>query len=379
MVAAEAIRCDLLFASYNQRRRVAILFPGKGAVVPQDLKTLSNYKLAKYGHFEELLRRVAAGENLNLACVFDRAVTDFRTVKRNPGHHKILQWCIDQGLDFNARAGWLNESVVCLAAGYGNNEIIESMTRKGLPDNPFARASVADVEFLQNYASYQELADLKDENGFNLLFYCAESGLGRRDERMKTRLTKVCKLLLDQGVSTSQEVKNELQIFPAFLCASRGGNVEVMRQLLDHGGLTPQRFRQALEHSLEPHQRSGEPFYQIAELILQYGFKINEVIPGQSRTLLHGSANRGTLKAVRWLLQQGADPNVLDKNGRTPLHVSAERNSFTSVIKLLIEAGSELNASDASGKTPLDYAREKKRTKVAEYLVSIGGRGSRTV
>src|SRR4051794_41946787 len=56
----------------------------------------------------------AAIENPNLAYIFDRAVTDFRTVKRKPGHLRILQWCIDRGLDFDARAGWMNQSVVCL-------------------------------------------------------------------------------------------------------------------------------------------------------------------------------------------------------------------------------------------------------------------------
>ena len=121
--------------------------------MPQDPKTLSIDKLAKYGHFEELGRRAASIEGLNLAYIFDRAVTDFRTVKRNPGHQKILQWCIDHGLDFDARAGWMNQSVVCLAAASGNNEIIESMMRQGLPDNPYARASVGDVEFLQGHAS----------------------------------------------------------------------------------------------------------------------------------------------------------------------------------------------------------------------------------
>jgi hypothetical protein len=31
---------------------------------------------------------------------------------------------------------------------------------------------------------------------------------------------------------------------------------------------------------------------------------------------------------------------------------------------------------DASGKTPLDYAQKKKRAKVVECLVSVGGRTS---
>jgi ankyrin repeat protein len=345
--------------------------PLEAVAVPQDPKTLSIGKLAKYGHFEELRRRAASVEDLDLAQVFDRAVTDFRTVRRNAGHRAILQWCIDQGLAFNARAGWLNQSIVCLAARYGNNEIIAAMLRRGLPENPFCRAAVGDVEFLERYASRHELSEVGDENGFNLLFACADSGLGRRDRETKRRLAEVCRLLLDHGVSPSHEVTIALPIFPAFLCASSGGNEAVMRLLLDHGGLTAGSFHQTLGHALGPHQRSGEPFYHIAELILQYGFDINARWGG--RTMLHGAANRGAVKAVRWLLQHGADPNALDEAGRTPLHVSAQRNTSPSVIKLLIEAGSELNARDVSGRLPLDYARENTRAKVVAYLVSIGG------
>ena len=346
--------------------------------MPRDLTRLSIKELAKYGHFEELCQRSTDGAEVDLAEIFERAVTDFRTVKRTSGHQKTLRWCIDQGLNFDSRAGWLNESVVCLAAAFGNNDIIASMAMKGIPENPFVRASVGDVEFLARYGARHELQNLKDENGFNLLFYCAQSGLGQRDLNTRVRVVEVCRMLLDRGVSPSCEVEYALPIFPAFLCASCGGNEDVMRLLLEHGGLTAERFHQVLEHTLEPHQRSGEPIYHIAELILEYGFDINQLRPDQGRTLLHGAANRGSRNAVRWLLQHGASPNSLDSGGRTPLHACAERNTGTTVIKLLIDAGAELNAVDSIGNTPLDDARKNKRVKVAAYLESVGGRSCRS-
>jgi hypothetical protein len=333
---------------------------------------LSLDKLAKYGHFDEFCRRAAAVKNLDLACTFERAVTDFRTIRRNRGHQQILRWCLDRGLNINARAGWLNQPVVCLATAAGNNEIIEAMRQAGFPDNPFARAAVGDEEFLARYATRCQLADLLDENGFNLLCYCAASGLGRRDSAAGRRLAKVCQLLLDQGANPRHEVTFALPVFPAFLCASSGGNEEVMRLLLEYGGLAAERSHQVVEHALEPHQRSGEPFYHIAELIARHGFDVND-LAGRDRTLLHGAANRGTIRAVRWLLQHGANPNARDTGGRTPLHVCAERNTSAAVARLLIDGGTEPAAKDPSGKTPLDYARENQRHKVADYLASLRG------
>ena len=342
------------------------------AFVPKASIALSIHTFAKYGQFEELRRRADAGERADLAVVFERAVTDFRTVKRNPGHEQILRWCVEQGLNLEARAGWLNQSVVCLAAMYGNNEFISWIVERGLPASPFARAAMGDRAYLESYALQQDLAGLHDENGFNLLFYCAESQLGRRNEDIKARLADTCRFLIDRGVDTSLEVDSALPIFPAFLCAAYGGNEEVMRLLLDNYGLAANRQHQVVEHSLEPHQRSGEPFYHVAELVLKHGFNINELRPDQGRTLLHGSANRSSVKAVRWLLENGADPNVPDGGRRMPLHVCAERNTSASVAKLLVASGAELSARDAARQTPLDYARKNNRMKVVEYLISVG-------
>lgn len=332
---------------------------------------LSTDKLAKYGHFDELCGRATAGEKLNLTRVFERAVTDFRTVRRNPGHQKILLWCLDQGLDICARAGWLNQPVICLAAAAGNTAVVEAMAHRGLPDDPFVRAAVGDVEYLERFGSRHELSGILDTNGFNALFYCAESGLGRHDQGVKARLSQVCRLLIDHRVNPVHEVQAELPVFPAFLCATSGGNEEVMSLLLESGGLPAERSHQVLEHVLEPHQRSGEPFYPIAELVLRHGLDINSLSADQGRTLLHGSANRGSIRAVTWLLENGADSNALDERGRTPLHVCAERNTSASVASLLIGAGSDAKARDAEGKTPIDYALANGRGRIVEYLAAI--------
>src|SRR5262245_24392471 len=131
----------------------------RSAVVPRDPRPTPTPigTLAKHGEFEEFRRRAATMASLDLAYVFDRAVTDFRTVKRRPGHQRILKWCIENGLDPATRAGWMNQPVACLAAQYGNNPIVELMRTRGLPDNPFVRASIGDLDYLRRHAVHHRL------------------------------------------------------------------------------------------------------------------------------------------------------------------------------------------------------------------------------
>ena len=144
-----------------------------------------------------------------------------------------------------------------------------------------------------------------------------------------------------------------------------------MQALLAAGAVTDQNFQLIIEHALEPHQRSGEPAYAIAEAVLGEGRDINAINPKQGRTLLYGSANRGTLKPVQWLLDHNANPNALDEDGRTPLHVAAVRNTHTSVVEALVAAGADPGIQDASGKLAIDYARSKNRQRVVAYLAVL--------
>jgi ankyrin repeat protein len=55
------------------------------------------------------------------------------------------------------------------------------------------------------------------------------------------------------------------------------------------------------------------------------------------------------------LLIHGADINIADNTGGTPLHFAASSGS-TKVVKLLLSNGANVNAKDNGGCTPLDVA-----------------------
>lgn len=70
-------------------------------------------------------------------------------------------------------------------------------------------------------------------------------------------------------------------------------------------------------------------------------------------TPLTTAASTLNLEIVRMLLQRGANVNVSDEVGRTPLLAAILNIGERDLIRLLLEAGSEANLADSRGLTPL--------------------------
>jgi ankyrin repeat protein len=83
------------------------------------------------------------------------------------------------------------------------------------------------------------------------------------------------------------------------------------------------------------------------------------------------------LRAVTWgeskrtevLLRLGSDPNIIDKNGDTPLIIAATRG-YVAIADLLIESGANLNAKNYAGNTALIEASAKGDPELVRLLLS---------
>jgi len=72
-------------------------------------------------------------------------------------------------------------------------------------------------------------------------------------------------------------------------------------------------------------------------------------------------------------VESGADVNVKNNDGSSPLHFAAEIGSL-SVVKLLVESGADVRVKNHSGQTASELARVKGKEDVSEWLDSVSRR-----
>ena len=88
-------------------------------------------------------------------------------------------------------------------------------------------------------------------------------------------------------------------------------------------------------------------------------------------TGLHIAVQRSDLLWVRFLLQRGADPNIRNKKGITPLQLATSMG-FTDGVEALIKGGANVNVGDQTGETPLIAAVHQRNPELVRVLLAQG-------
>ena len=83
------------------------------------------------------------------------------------------------------------------------------------------------------------------------------------------------------------------------------------------------------------------------------------------------AARENDMEAARWLIANGAEVNVKNEEGWTPLHLAVVDNA-AEIAKILIVNGAEVNAKTEEGWTPLHAASTYDAADVAKLLIDNG-------
>ncbi|WP_341816915.1 ankyrin repeat domain-containing protein [Wolbachia endosymbiont (group A) of Agelastica alni] len=167
----------------------------------------------------------------------------------------------------------------------------------------------------------------------------------------------VVSILIDQGADISAKDKDGKTPFEI---ASEQNHTEVANFLSEKQG----EYNRSLLNAVKKRDIS-----EITDL-LNRGADVN-VKNNRGDTPLHLVARNGHLEVVEKLIENGANVNEKDIHGETPLHRAAEKGRLE-VVEKLIENGANVNEKDIHGETPLHRAAEKGRLEVVEKLIENG-------
>ena len=151
------------------------------------------------------------------------------------------------------------------------------------------------------------------------------------------------------------------------------GTTDVVRMLLASGMVDVNCRDPAV--AMTPLHLAAKNIYgkELCQILIEHGADPN-VADGDGQTPLHIAAQIAQIPNIygkevsQLLIEHDADPNVADGKGITPLHLAASWN-HKEVSQLLIEHGADPNVADGGGRTPLHWAA---RIDVMNLLIENG-------
>ena len=110
----------------------------------------------------------------------------------------------------------------------------------------------------------------------------------------------------------------------------------------------------------------------VETLLAQRKVDVNYRGPKTGTTALEVAVGRGNEEMTRVLSRRGADPNVKNSHGVTPLRLASYEGRI-GLVRALLEAGAELDTADRQfGYTPIAAAAWKGHAEVVAILAEAG-------
>lgn len=160
--------------------------------------------------------------------------------------------------------------------------------------------------------------------------------------------------------------------------AALQANVPLVKKLLKHGAHAnmSQGTNPLLHETIKYFSTSidcKKEYYQIIDLLITHGAKINKKIDSSNRifagcTALHVAADGSSSHLLRLLLKRGARPQARDFDGRTALHVAVASENYKAIPLLYLFCNPK--KKDKNGKTAQDLLKPKAPEKIRALFIN---------
>ena len=294
---------------------------------------------ARYGHAEIVKLLLAAGSHIDAS---GRLAARY-------GHAEVLRVLIDKVPVDKVPETHNWNSVLYTAVLYSHVDVVKVLIAAGADPN------------------------VKLEDGKTLLHYVSYT--------RNYKYAEVIKVLIAAGADLN--VKNEYGNTPLHDAAYffKADNVKALiaggadPNAKDKDGKTP-LYRAFHSGNRHWNQNKGycehDRFPGTIRALIAGGADVNLKNPA-GVALLHDIVGKGYYKCTKFLLELGADPNVKDNDGNTPLHhlvMEKEVDHPEMYVRILVAAGADLNVKNNDGKRPRRLAIELVKSGVSGYYKS---------
>jgi ankyrin repeat protein len=329
-------------------------------------------------------RLLEAGEDPNAVLTSEAETVLMLTA--HTGNPEAVEVLLDHGADVNAKQV-RGQTAVMWAAAEGHAEVIEVLAAHG------ADLSAASVESTK--------PERRPAGGMTALLFAARQGH-----------LDAARALLDAGADINQASADSTS---PLLIAVVNGHYELADELLERGAdssIADNNGRAPLYAAIDLRnvQWSQAPAPDLPQerhmamikKLVEAGADSTQTIAGKvahrgsfdmrwselkGGTPFLRAAWNGDIEVMRYLLEQGADPNVATEKNETALlllagagwplgqgHIRSDEEILASLDLLVEEHGMDVNAATTEGITPLMGAVFKGTNDVVEYLVEHGAK-----
>ncbi|KAE8141014.1 ankyrin repeat-containing domain protein [Aspergillus pseudotamarii] len=278
------------------------------------------------------------------------------------GQQVIVKWLIENGAELDSKDRF-GQTPLSYAVANGHEAVLNSQDANDMTPLLYAASN-----------GHEAILNSQDANDMTPLLYAASNGH-----------EAICKLLLESGAEVNlQDEAGNTPLARAAACGHEG----IVKVLLavdridadrrDAFGRTP-LILAILDDQLAIVRvllKSGRVNVNALDdekrtpllLLLLNKCKTVTVVHHDERgtfvaieniepTYLSWNAQNTREEIARLLVDNGADVNLSDCDGRTPLSFAAERSN-DNTITMLLEKGAAVDAKDNTGRTPLSWAAE---------------------
>lgn len=301
---------------------------------------IGDYLYHERYHNETLMIACRHGRTEIVRYLMDQSpfdIADGRAVNAaaTAGHVDVLQYLLSLGQYSIKQQG---DAALLLAAGNGHNTVVEVLADAG---------ANLDATDQRTGRSVLELAAIKGHDSVLRTL-------------LKTEARK--KHSVDCGRNT------------LFLAAANG-HAAAAQALLEYGAdpalirLDPMLYFYQ-DHRLTPiHIAAQRGHVKVLELFKNHIQSVDDPHSNIGSTPLHIAAAAGQDKAVRWLVENGADVNAIDRWDGTPLDFATESGDETTVDTLLELGAMVVRPSPHGYDRPLMFALKRSDTSILSLLL----------